>query len=45
MSEQLVHQQIEADETEQQNYYYQKGDCYENNRQSCSGLLRRRQGI
>lgn len=39
MSEQLVHQQIGKDETDQQNYNYQKGDCYENNRQNCSGLL------
>ena len=45
MSEQLVHQQIETDETDQQSYNDSKGERYENNRQCCSDLLRRRQRI
>lgn len=38
MSEQLVHQQIETDKTDQQIFNYNKGERYENNRQRCSGL-------
>lgn len=45
MSEQPVYQQIETDETDQQNNYDSKGERNENNRQRCSGFLRRRQRI
>lgn len=45
MSEQLVHQQIGTDKTDQQKFYDQKGERYENNRQRCSGLLRGRQRV
>ena len=45
MSEQFVHQLIGTDETDQQSIYDQKGERYENNRQCCSGLLRRRQRV
>ena len=45
MSEQLVHQQIETDETDQQIFNDSKGERYENNRQRCSGFLRRRQRV
>ena len=45
MSEQLVYQQIGKDETDQQKYNDQKGESYENNRQRCSGFLRRRKRI
>jgi hypothetical protein len=38
MSEQLVQQRIETDETEQQIFNDNKGERYENNRQRCSGL-------
>ncbi len=39
MSEQLVHQQIGTDETDQQNLNDSKGERDENNRQRCSGVL------
>ena len=38
MSEQLVQQRIETDETEQQIFNDNKRERYENNRQRCSGL-------
>ena len=40
MQEQSAYQQNE--ETEQQVFYYQKGEDYEGNRQICSGILRSR---
>ena len=45
MSEQLVHQQIETDETDQQFFNDSKGERYENIRQRCSDLLRGRQRV
>ena len=45
MSEQSVCQQIGTDETDQQKYIDQKGERYENNRQRCSGFLRRWQRV
>lgn len=39
MPEQSAHHQKTIDKTQHQKNHYQKGENYENNRQSCSGIL------